>query len=316
MPTARLGIAIDGGGTKTTACIAKLAQDGAPVILGQATAGAANPAAVGLAVTKANIAHAIVEAVAQANVADEPIECLLAGLAGIEATGVHHELATWAAKEFRANHASFVTDVELLHFAGSRDLPAVVLISGTGSVAFGRDAAGNQARTGGRGYLMGDEGSGFWIGQRGLHAAVRALDHAAPTTALVALIGEDLGSQDAGAWTKEIYGTSDPRDKISQMSRRVAQAAQQGDPVAIEILDDAGRQLAHLAKSVAGQLGLAGDPFDLVLAGGILLNVNGVRHALDKHLRSLALPIATQRIIEHPAAAAAQRCVVISNDEH
>jgi N-acetylglucosamine kinase-like BadF-type ATPase len=316
VPTARLGIAVDGGGTKTTACIAALADDGSSVILGQATSGSANPAAVGLTQTKANIALAIGGAMVQAelaNLAKVKVGRLIAGLAGIEATSAHEELAAWARQEFHTAHATFVTDVELLHFAGSRQLPAIVLISGTGSVAFGRDAAGKPARTGGRGYLMGDEGSGFWIGQRGLHAAVRALDGAAPPTALVQFIGQDLGCEDANGWTKEIYSTPDPRHRIAQLSQRVVQAAAKRDTVAIEILEASGRELAHLVQSVARQLGLIDHPFDLVLAGGILVHVEDVRVALDTHLKRLALPIQTQRLIEYPASEAARRCVALGH---
>jgi N-acetylglucosamine kinase-like BadF-type ATPase len=309
VPTARLGIAIDAGGTKTTACIAQVDQDGSAVVLSQATSGAANPAAVGLEQTKTNIETAIRDALAIADAAESPVQRLIAGLAGIEATGSHDELAEWAKATFRAERAAFVTDVELLHFAGRQTLPAIVLISGTGSVAFGRDAGGNTARTGGRGYLMGDEGSGFWIGQRGLQAAVRALDHAAPSTALVSLLAESLGSVHADVWTREIYAAADPREKIAQMSHRVADAAAQGDGVAIQILDDAGRELAHLVRCVAEQLSLAGRPFDLVLAGGILVGVGDVKAALDRHLQSLAMPIENQRVIENPAVEAAKRCV-------
>ena len=96
------------------------------------------------------------------------------------------------------------------------------------------------------------------------------------------------------------------------MSQRVAQAAAQGDAVALKILDDTGRELAHLVESVAKQLSLTDSRFDLVLAGGILVHVEHVRAALDRHLRTLALPIKTQRLIEHPAVEAARRCVVAS----
>ncbi len=329
MSATRLGAAIDGGGTKTTACIAALGEDGHPVVLGEATAGPSNPAAIGAETAKRNLCESLRGAQSIAHVEGQPIGRLIGGLAGLEATQLRDELAAWARETLGAQDARFVTDVELLHFAGRRTLPAIVLISGTGSVAYGKNEKGQSARTGGRGYLMGDEGSGFWIGQRGLISATRALEGAAEPTALVDLLADDFGSREVDEWTQRVYSAADPRERIAQFSRHVVTAAEQKDKVALSILADAAHELAHLVTSVVRKLGCHSSPIDVVAAGGILNHVPAVRHLLQQELGTgpfnrrqpkdgqpkegqpivERLKIENWRQISSPASAAALQCV-------
>src|SRR5438045_2968301 len=85
-----------------------------------------------------------------------------------------------------------VNDALVALVAGAGDSPGVVVVAGTGSIAYGRDAAGRAARAGGWGYLLGDEGGGFWIGRSALTAVVRQFDGRGPSTRLTDMVLEEM----------------------------------------------------------------------------------------------------------------------------
>ena len=312
MPTERIALAIDGGGTKTVACLACGPRESACRLLGSGAAGPGNPAAVGVTSAKAMLRGATEQALQTAGILGASVQSAIVGLAGLEATKCRGELQTWMAVEWGIPQVQIVTDVELLLYAGQRELPAIVLISGTGSTAYGRRAS-QTARTGGRGYLLGDEGSGFWIGQRGMIAAIRAMDHAGPDTLLVPLISKQLAAETAEQWTERVYAVDDARQLIAQMSRQVVAAAEDGDELSRSILKDAASELATLVISVAGQLGIAARQYDLILAGGILTQVQMVRDGLTSQLAQ-QLPPHDTRVIAVPAEAAACRALEVGLD--
>lgn len=141
--------------------------------------------------------------------------------------------------------------------------PGIVVIAGTGSGAAGRDAAGRSVRVGGHGYLLGDEGGGYWIGRRAVGAAMRAADGTGPATALSALLERAFGSI-TGA-EQQVHSRPTDRELLARLVPAVALAARDGDAVAAEILAGAGRHLAELAAAVRDRLG----PLPVAGVGGI-----------------------------------------------
>jgi N-acetylglucosamine kinase-like BadF-type ATPase len=142
-------------------------------------------------------------------------------------------------------------------FAGR---PGIVVIAGTGSGAAGRDAAGNAVRVGGHGYLLGDEGGGYWIGRQAVAAALRAADGTGPATALTGLVESEFGSL-AGA-ERQVH--RNPTDR-GLLSRLVPLVAGCDDPVAAGILTAAAEALVELAEAVQDRLG----PLPVAGVGGI-----------------------------------------------
>lgn len=307
MSADRIALAIDGGGTKTLACVACGPSEAEGRLIGRGESASSNPAAIGVEAAKVSLRDATEQALRAAGIQGPSVRSARIGLAGLEATNCRQDLQAWITDEFGIPDVRVGTDVELLLNAGQRQLPAIVLISGTGSTAFGR-FAGRTARTGGRGYLLGDEGSGFWIGQRGLMAAIRALDHAAAPTSLVERIGDRLKAGTAELWTRRIYGADDPRQLIAGISQEVVDAATSGDEVAMNILKNASQELAILVISVAKQLQLNPRDYDLILAGGILTHVERVRDGLCTELAK-RLPPHAMHLIAVPAEAAACRAL-------
>ena len=140
-------------------------------------------------------------------------------------------------------------------FAGR---PGIVVIAGTGSGAAGRDAAGRTVRVGGHGFLLGDEGGGYWIGREAVRAALRAADGTGPATALVAAVERAFGSL-AGA-EQDVHRHPTDRGLLARLVPDVA-ALDAADGEAARILAEAAAYLAELASAVRARLG------DLPVAG-------------------------------------------------
>lgn len=156
----------------------------------------------------------------------------------------------------------------LAAFAGG---PGIAVVAGTGSTALGEDAAGRQARAGGHGFLLGDEGGGWWIGREAVRAALRARDGLDPATALVARIEEAFGGLDAVVTS--VHASPADRTALSRLTRPVAEAADGGDDVAAAILDRAADELAALAHAVRRRLPTAGphacEDLPVAMLGGV-----------------------------------------------
>jgi N-acetylglucosamine kinase-like BadF-type ATPase len=146
----------------------------------------------------------------------------------------------------------------------------IVAISGTGSIAFGIDPQGNEARAGGWGYLIGDHGSGFEIGQQALAAVLGAHERVGPGTVLTSMVLKDLGIEDVGLIPHLIHLKPHPKIYIAKISGLVLQAAQQGDQVAQKLMKTAGKQLASLVLSVLQRLQWTQGPIPVSGVGGVL----------------------------------------------
>jgi N-acetylglucosamine kinase-like BadF-type ATPase len=144
----------------------------------------------------------------------------------------------------------------------------VVIISGTGSVAFGRNAAGEEARAGGWGPTLGDEGSGYALARAGLSAIVRAHDGRGEPTRMTDLLCDQYGMCDPVDLPRFVYAATTHADDIARYGKLVIEAARAGDGVALDILQDAGRELGECALAVVRKLNLTGEQFPVAYVGG------------------------------------------------
>jgi N-acetylglucosamine kinase-like BadF-type ATPase len=163
-----------------------------------------------------------------------------------------------------------VTDDAVIALAGATaGEPGIITIAGTGSIAFGRHADGRTARTGGWGYIFGDEGSAFDIVRQSLRAALRAEEGWGPLTALHGALLEATGAANANDLLHRFYTDEWPRSRVAELAPRVDAVAMAGDTLAGDILHNAAQQLAVLTASVRGQLWQPGEPVRVVWAGGV-----------------------------------------------
>lgn len=293
MIPSRIVLGIDGGGTRTRC----LAADLSGRVLGEGRGGPANALVVGRDRAVQSIAEAARQALAAAGRTPEEVGAVCAGLAGAGQPRIQEELsgAIAAALGLPASARVQVVNDGRVALAGAlQGGPGVILIAGTGSIAYGLDDAGPLARAGGWGWMLGDEGSGFAIGRQALAAALCALDGAGPATV--------LGDRICAAWDlarltdaiPRIYADpSAARTEIAALVPHVAQAAAEGDAVAEEILRQAGRDLAHLAAALIRRMTLR-EP-RVATTGGVLEGVATVREALAQRLAEL-MPAA--RVVE------------------
>jgi N-acetylglucosamine kinase-like BadF-type ATPase len=163
-----------------------------------------------------------------------------------------------------------ITDDPNIALAGATSgQPGIVVISGTGSIAFGQNARGETARVGGWGYIFGDEGSAFDIARQGLRAVMREYENWGGHTTLTPALLNATGAADPGELLHLFYKPEWPRSRVAQLAKLVDRAAEEGDPVAAGILHQAAQQLAMQAVSVQGQLFTEGEPVRSSWAGGV-----------------------------------------------
>lgn len=149
-------------------------------------------------------------------------------------------------------------------FAGE---PGIILISGTGSIAWGKDSAGKMVRAGGFGYILGDDGSGFWIGREAIRQALSAV-YRGETIPLCEKICHLWEIQNLQQAVTIIYTEQKPAPKIAKIAPIVFDLAVSGDETALHILSSAAEQLALLVENAGNRLNTS-PPMKICFMGGI-----------------------------------------------
>lgn len=270
-------IGIDAGGTKTDAVLA----DGQGVVLARARRGGANLAAHGeLAVEKT--LHELIDEMLGAGSLRPDVICLgIAGADREEDNAVVHGIM----RRIGARARVLVTNDALVALVAGAGLgPGVVVIAGTGSIAYGRNTRNEAARAGGWGYILADEGSGYWMGRQALRAVVREADGRGPSTALTPLLLEFFGVARPQHLVREVYRHYLNPSDIARCARLVQQARDAGDPLALHIASVAADELAAAVRSVLRQLQFGDTPYPVVMAGGAFHAVPWLQDALRSRL--------------------------------
>ncbi len=256
----RYVIGIDAGGTKTVGLLA----DDQGNISTKARGAGANLVVHGeLEVEK--VLYQVIEDLE----APGPVAAICLGMAGVDQPerkalihGVLRRLGMRQAVEI-------VPDALVALVAGAPAGVGIVVVAGTGSIAYGVDPHGKKtARSGGWGYLLGDEGSAFWLGHAAIRQGIRALDGRGPATTLFERISEKLDLEVPDGLVKWFYDQELSRHRVADLASVVEEAANDGDDAASALLDQAAQHLARAGRSVARQLQYV-DPFPLVQAGGV-----------------------------------------------
>ncbi|MFN2521373.1 MAG: BadF/BadG/BcrA/BcrD ATPase family protein [Candidatus Limnocylindria bacterium] len=189
-------------------------------------------------------------------------------------------------------------------YAGNRAGCGVVVIAGTGSIAFGRNEEGEEQRAGGWGYLIGDEGAAVWLGLEGLRAAAHAVDGTGAPTRIVENLLAELGIVQFADVLPLLYGAPHPAPATLAGARAVALAASENDALAMSVIRRGAHALARAATVVAFGLDLVEGP--LYLAGGMFENVSALEHAVRIELLGMLPRAPVERVREEPAMGAAR----------
>jgi N-acetylglucosamine kinase-like BadF-type ATPase len=136
----------------------------------------------------------------------------------------------------------------------------IVVLAGTGSISYGQDRAGKSARSGGFGFLLADEGSGYWLGHQALRATVRAADGRGPDTRIRPIVFEALEVSSVSDLVPRVYEKGLPKHRIAALAGVVQRARDEGDAVAAALIDAGARELALAARAVRASSTSATDP--------------------------------------------------------
>lgn len=295
-------LGIDAGGTKTVCYLATA--DGH--VVGEGRGGGANLHAHGeLQVEK--VLHGVIEqAIGDRSIFPDAV-CL--GVAGVDRPEDDRTVREIMRRLGFRRHTLVVNDALVALVAGVGDTPGVVLIAGTGSIAYGINAAGKAARAGGWGFVLGDEGSGYWIGRQALAAVVRESDGRGPRTRLTPLVLEHFKLTRVDGLVRAVYDQGLNRQSIAALGPLVAKARELGDIAAAEILDKAAEELTRATSSVITRLGMRGDAFGIVLSGGMFKVIPWLVEELTRRLGDVAPRATVAALTVEPALGAVRLAV-------
>jgi N-acetylglucosamine kinase-like BadF-type ATPase len=269
-------LGVDGGGSATRSVI--ISTEGE--VLATAEAGPSNPITIGAERALANILEAVDEASTRCGVHEFLASRL--GVAGTDRSRLRQELLDGMRTSF--GDTAIVSDAASALAGGTGCRPGVVVIAGTGSIAYGENGLGETARSGGWGWRLGDEGSGYTIGLKAIMAALRAQDGRDPETVLKQKIVSHLGLgrlEDIIDWVYE--PGREPRD-IAYLVPLVREAEAEGDEAAALVMAEAGAELGFVANAVIRRLGMSGE-FPVSLNGGVFKQPSGYIIAFEEVLR-------------------------------
>ncbi|MFI5178780.1 MAG: N-acetylglucosamine kinase [Vicinamibacterales bacterium] len=297
-------LGIDAGGTKT---VCQLADEHGRMLAETRGPGANLQAGGELEVEKA-LHAAIAEALGRDRaIRPAAICCGMAGVDRPEDTAVIRGILTRIGQ--RAD-LLIVNDALIALEAGAPGEAGVVIVAGTGSIAYGRDHAGRAARAGGWGHVLGDEGSGYWLGRQALQSVVRAADGRGPSTRLTARVLAHYGVGRAQDLVHQVYYGGTRPAAIAALGAVVQAAAEEGDAIAQQIVETGAMELAAAAVSVATRLGL--DACPIVLSGGMFRGVPRLQASVTRRLAQ-ALPRASvQRLTVEPAQGAVHLALALA----
>jgi len=295
-PASDFLIGVDGGGTKTLAFIAPLDDDSNTVVLGRGSAGPGNPRAAGFDIAQTNIELAIDAAFAAAKLPRSTAAAACFCLAGAGREVEQQRIAAWAQEQQIARAVRVTGDAEPILAAVSPDNTGIALICGTGSMAWGRNASGKTARCGGWGYLLGDEGSAYWIARAGLAAAVRAADGRGAMTALLPHFQKELQAGAPHDLVDRVYSTQMSRERLAGLAHIVFDSAAR-DATAYKIIADAALELAATVDVLRRQLDLTANNYILALAGSVILNEPLLRELVLQQMENCS-PRLVESVIE------------------
>jgi N-acetylglucosamine kinase-like BadF-type ATPase len=287
---AQLYLGVDGGQSSTTALIA----DETGQVLGQGTGGPCNhvAAAEGHAKLAAAVTECLKMACAEARLDPTKIEFASACLGF---SGGPEDKDIYTRELIHSRKYKITHDAEIALSGGLAGAPGIIVIAGTGSMAFGRNSRGETARAGGWGYIYGDEGGAFDLTRRALRAALAQEEGWGPATRLRAMLLEATGARSANELLHNFYADT-PRSVVAGYARIVTEAALASDQVANGIIIDAAAELARYASGVHRKLFRVDEPVEVCRIGGAFRS-QLLRSSFSDHIRTqLGVPVTPPRL--------------------
>jgi N-acetylglucosamine kinase-like BadF-type ATPase len=273
-------LGIDGGGTKTTCAVGDASK-----LLATATAGPSNIVRVGPAQTRDSLHGAIRQACAAAGITPEQVVRTCVGGSGAgrpESARIVREIL----EEVIVTPIDVVGDMQIALEAAFENGPGVVVIAGTGSIAYGRDRAGRTLRAGGWGFAIGDEGSAHWIARSAIAALLRQSDQDEKADESALAHGLFRTWKVNSLLDLARAANSVPPPDFAALFPAVVSSQ---DDIAREVLTAGGAELAKLAAILVHRLfpEEETDPVPIGVTGGVFRHSELVRETFYNELRRL-----------------------------
>lgn len=264
-------LAIDGGGTKTTAVIC----DEKGQCFAQIQTTRSNPTAMDQPYFEATI-HSIMQSLQQQNhqIVAEISSCF-AGMAGVKELQAE-SIVESILRQYVCSSASITVDNDALIalYAGTFGKAGIVQIAGTGAITMGYDKQQHFHRVGGWGYLFDDEGSGYDLGVQLLKAVLQSYDGRAPSTILTEAVLKHFSVEYVPQLIASVYGEEHPRTVIAPLSAYIVAAADDGDLVAKRIIEEACQNYFKAIKACYLRMVWGQEEVPVVLCGGVFTHEN------------------------------------------
>lgn len=249
-PDARYIMGIDGGATKTLAAVLDL-ESGA---LHLAHGGPSNEDAIGAGAAVKALLDTADAALARASISAGDLAAAVLAVAGTDTDAIARNVLA-----ARTESWIVVNDVVGAWAAATGAGPGIAVISGTGSNVFGVGPDGRAWRAGGWGHLLGDEGSGYWLGLQSIRAALRDRESSGPKTALSEAAITFFDARSVEALANLVYSKPLTKGEIAAFAVETAKVAERGDAVARELYERGARELAMQIAAVIRETRLAAD---------------------------------------------------------
>jgi N-acetylglucosamine kinase-like BadF-type ATPase len=300
-------LGFDGGGTKTDCVLA----DADGRVVARASAGPSNAVRTGYTRAWFSLSDAADSVLKQGKIHSGHIRGICAGLGGAGRSGVARRVTTFFERGYSNARVRVTTDLDIALEAAFGSAEGIILLAGTGSAAFGRDANGRTARAGGRGPWFSDEGSAFDIGRRAVQAVALAEEHRGPETALSGRLFEFNQCRNWDQLGEQITKNAD--SVFPKTFALVAKLGEEGDTVARGILADAAASLAGLVVRVANEFGWRDRDVPVAKVGGANGRAKYFDAAIDAALKKAVPRVINVPVEITPAEAAVRMAVRLSN---
>lgn len=278
-------VGIDGGGSTVRVAVT----DFDLVVCADSRGDTVNPSVIGREAAAQRIRQTVQAALKMANLTAADIAGVGIGVAGAADTHSSGWLVEVMGGVLPDTVVAPSSDMGIALVGAHGKREGILVLAGTGSVAYGINQAGDSAQAGGWGYLLGDEGSGYWIGLQAIKAVIRAADGYRDSDAFTHHILTTWGLEHPRDLIRWVYHTQTPRTRdIAALTPFVIAQAEADNPLAVSIIDEAAQELARMAQAVIQRLHM--DSPAIAFAGGLLEQPNSLSNRLCTRLGLPGIP--------------------------
>lgn len=257
-------IGIDGGGTNSRL----LAAGSNGEVLGYCVGKSTNVESNSVEFVLANLKKIVEQFLAESGCSLQDCQGVCLGTAGVDTEKSLLEVNEIVKQLHFPCRTLVVNDAEVALAAETKGEPGALLISGTGSIGYAINRTGETCRVGGYGYLVGDEGSAYWVSRKAIQNILRAFDQTGRKPEMFARIGDALGIREIDQLVDFVYQSN--KAEVAKLALSVVQAFEDDDPMAARIMKSAAAHLSSMAISLGRRLKMKDERYPLVFSGSML----------------------------------------------